>query len=222
MKKAISHIEIILSFVIFVGFLIVILAIFNPFKAADGSRTSLDILERGIKNYANVEVASVTIKLNVLENGCFYFDSNLSNIVVRDKNNNFAEGYYNDGKIYILGEDDFYHIYSSEEFSERTFSGSCHEIFDYKLGIAENYNFISNVSLINFVKEYNQEYEKLKNKIGMTNDFSFNIQETGGDMLLSVSKTIPKNVRVIARDIPIQIVYSTGEFKTAILNIRTW
>lgn len=222
-KKGISHVEVVLSFVIFLGFLIFLISIFRPFKVTSGD--NLDLLERGIKEYASTDINFVTLKLNSPAS-CFSFNYNLSNIIVKTETG-IAEAYSKKEnsleKIYIKGLGEFFYIYSNEDFAEKSFSDSCISLDEsnYTLGLFRNYNIFSFDKLKNLAENYYLDYENLSRGLAAGKDFAFSLKNYEGISILNALRNIPKT-SVYARDLPIQIVYNNATFEYAVLNIKTW
>ncbi len=237
-KKAVSHVDIILSFVIFTGFLIFLIAIFKPFKISGGEEVYLDMAERKIRDLTSTEVKFLTIRLNAnteIEN-CFCFDYDFSNVTVKNKNYSFVNALSKEKgkgrkgrKVCIDNKEVFFYIYSCEDFKEERFdSSNCIDLEEnnYTLGLFRKYDMASWRKLNELNKSYEENYDEVKNEIGLpgSKDFSFNIRKTeaAGEVILRVKKEPPKGVKVLARDIPIQIVHENGTLNYAILNIRVW
>ena len=86
-KKGISHIEVVLSFVIFISFLVFLLTILNPLVFLKEKKSSLANLEKEIEKQTSTEVKFLSISLENNE-GCFLFEHSLSNITVKDEEGN--------------------------------------------------------------------------------------------------------------------------------------
>ena len=63
-KKGVEHIEMILSFVLFVGALAVAFAYFHPFSSSPVSSTLLDQIYSNVEQRASTELVSVTVMIN--------------------------------------------------------------------------------------------------------------------------------------------------------------
>jgi hypothetical protein len=228
-KKGFSHIEVVLSFIIFLGFVIFLFAIFNPFKINTKSDVYIDMTERAIMDNISAKINFFTLKLKEGASSCFYFTYglNLSNIVVKDNNYERlgASSILIDNKkqIKIDGTGNFFYIYSSDEFEENAVSGSCGELTseEYSIGLFRIYKMVSFSKLNSLIEKHNSDYSNLKKEMGLTKDFSFNVRESSGNIIVTTDKKPPK-IEVFARDEPIQLVYQNGSFKYAILNIRVW
>jgi len=229
-KKGMSHIEVILSFIIFLSFLIFLIAIFKPFSISQESDVYLNMLERGIENFSNVKVNISVLSLNQNPENCFYFNYNTSNIIVKNESYNNVGAFSEKNqeiKVYINGTENFYYIYSSGEFNESKFNETgCDKLggMDYSLGLFRSFNMFSNNSLNNLKKRYETNYSTIKKELAIpeTKDFSFSVRDSRNNNILNVTKKTPTKIKILARDIPIRIVYQDGTLKYAIMNIRIW
>lgn len=241
-KKAMSHVEVILSFIIFTGFVIFLLAILNPFKSLSGGQVYLDAAERGIKDAASVNVDFLTIKVNTdISGNCFSFEyhSALNKIIVKDENYNPVDAYSTGTgdvrNIVINGKEGFFYIYSCEKFNEKSFSGSCQGLSEggtgYTLGLARDYKMLSLDKLTELKTKYENDYENAKKDIGLpaSKEFLFSVRDTSkstlgkeaADYILKVEKTVPKT-KVLARDIRTWMVDEDGTIEYVILNVQVW
>lgn len=245
-KKAISHVEVIISLVIFVGFLVFLFLLF-PSSLKVKSKIGLDVAERGITNFSAAEVNYVSIYLN--ENspesirkagGCFriVLDKELGflkdyNAIVEDETfnqiNSSIDVIENEKFLDIEGKGSFYMIYFSREFDEKHVnSQECYFLNKseegYVIGLTRTYNAISNKKLKLLNDTYYSDYNKLLSQFNMpkSSDFGFILKELNGTEMMRVVKKKPKRAETLAREIPVQIIYGDGTFKYALLNIQIW
>jgi len=240
-KKAISHVEVILSFTIFIGFLIFLFVIFKPFGGFNKEDIYVDIVERGIINHTLSEVVAFSLKLkNPIEErfSCFGFEYDVDNgVVVKNESydlvNSCVEKKGSKSTIYIEGKGIFFNIYSNELFeTDDSFdSEKCKKLKedrDYVLGLVRKYGMLSRERLIQLKERCKnaETYEELKKKFGIpsSKEFAFSVKDTLGKELedLELSKEVPEGIRVTARSLPIQLVYANGDMRYAILNVRVW
>lgn len=229
-KKGISHVEMILSFVIFIGFLIFLFAIFKPLRVVSGGEVYLDILERGINDNVSIDVNFQTLKINdSVDVNCFCIEYSLKNIIVKNENEIIINSETGDN-LCMESLDKFFYIYSSEEFesSEGISLSSCSFLEkdkNYTLGLFRSYSFYSNRSLKKLHYETANNYDDVKDKLELraSKDFSFSLRmKESNEIILENTKKPGKGVRVLARDVPVQIVYNNGKFEYALLNIQVW
>ena len=133
-------------------------------------------------------------------------------------NSEFNEGVL---KVESQGEN-FLKIYSSEEeFAFSGVSGSCLEIGegDYSIGSSREQKMIFETRMRGVVGEYGADYETLKEKLGMTRDFSFSFVLDDSEEIGEISSA---GKEVYADRIPISYVDSQAEIKSGFINIRVW
>ena len=228
-KRGMSHIEMILSFIIFVGFLIFLFSIFVFLNVPHSNIISLDAVERAIKDNISVKMDFVTIKINETKDGCFWFEYNLTgNVSVKNESYSVVKGkrelWGNKEGVVINGSGEFFYIYSSENFEEDVFdSSNCKKLNkkDYSIGLFRSYKVVSFEKLERLKENYENDYEGLKENLGLKSDFVFSLNDFSGQTILEVEKNIPKK-EVLSRDVPVQLAYSNGTLSYAILNIRVW
>jgi len=127
---------------------------------------------------------------------------------------------------YFQGSD-FYKIYSCEEFKEKKISIGGHDTNPvvllsngYVLGASRDYEVVSNKSMLNFFDRYGSDYEKLKQDIGIKNDFNIAIRDSSGEIKKERYK--PRGIEIKAREIPIEILNEDGKLEYATMNLQVW
>lgn len=235
-KRGISHIEVIISFVVFVGFLFFLFAFIKPVRNTEISQTILDLSQQGIEDYTNVNYSYISVKLSdsLVFDGklCFAIPISIDNgrIVVKDKKDVEVNSGADESKIYISQDSEkFYTIYASSVFELKGALSDCKDLVkdtDYSLGFLSEYQVLSNESIFQLKERYdsNEDYISLKRyfKIPDSNNFGFSIRETNGDEIISAMRSPPARISVIARDVPSQLIYKTGEIKFVIMNVQAW
>ena len=207
-KKAQSHVEVMVSFVIFIGFLLFIFIFLNPFARTKEPSYIMDNAQKVIINNISGDVG----KLSVITNGtggCYQIPSYLTT----KYNNNFKE---------IKEDDKKYTVY----FSNEIFSWgviSCGFTLNYTLGIYSEEKMVVYDRIADLKNAYNSDYDNLKISLGI-NDFLFSTKNLIGEEIpeLSVTKNAPKGIDVESRDIPIRVINNTAQVQELILNIKVW
>ena len=209
-KKAQSHVEIILSFVIFIGFLLFVFMFMNPF-AKTKPVYIMDNIQIAVINEISDEVGKLSIILN--ETGDCY-----------DFNETDYDGNYHE----VQDPDNIrkYDIYFNDMFSTNapTKKVGCEQA-NYTLGTYSKENMIVWQKIIDLKDNYNSDYDNLKLSLGITNDFSFSLKDFAGTEIPELTpalKKIPLGIDVEAREIPIRVINSNGNILELILNIKAW
>jgi len=223
----------ILSFVIFVGFVFSLFFLLNPFQAKEITNTIVDVTEKTLtENWTiHYKTSSLTIKETVDQNPCVVVD-NIPEIpetvLVKDQGETqkSASIHSNYGKIRLSSTmgNRFYMIYYSNDFHENAISscGNNLQEGEYSFGPINAYDEILYDNIQRMETAYKTDYEKLKTNLGLQNDFMFAIYDESGAMLVNATKFVPRFTEVNARNVPITAITSSAQLKNVILNVRTW
>ena len=234
-KRASGHIEIVLSFVIFISFIIFLFSVF-PVYQTKKSEVGLDSAERGIINFTSVSVNYFSLVLEESA-GCFSYPSQdlSSKIIVRNFEGVRVNAKSLGGIWYIkdAGNGNFYGIYYSSEFSEEGYDAfdqteGCDDLagqdISYRVGLARTDNLISYDKAVNLTYRYNLNYGELKGNFSLPagENFGFGINDLKGKIILNTSNKRPERTTVLSRNKPIQMVYQNGTYVFGMLNTQTW
>jgi hypothetical protein len=234
-KKGTSNLEIILSFVIFIGFLFFLFMVF-PLNKTEKSKVGLDSAEMEIMNFTNINLVYFTIVVNesrISENekSCFSFEPNITigRVIVKDENDTIVDAEKiesgGDVEISINSVGRFYQIYSSEEFTERNFEGDCEELGNsFSIGLTREYPVVSYSRVQQLSEIYERDYLSLLRNFSIPSreNFGFSIREINGSEIIRAMRSQPAKSSILARQVPVQIAYPSGELKYGIMNIEVW
>ncbi|MBT4165575.1 hypothetical protein HOE04_00880 [archaeon] len=231
-KKSQSHVEIILSFTLFLSTVLIIFLFLNPLAKTNQTSTDLENIKKNIIKETSETIGSMSVILKEpaipgsptsLET-CYdfpqtpYIDAYKSNFIEIEQ----------DPRKYTL--------YFSEEFPDNLIdpinkpnynSIDC-PIDTYTFGAYAQETIITYDKLETLITEYNTDYNNLKTTLQTKNDFRLtfkNLQdhlEISDPALTSNPKNIPQETNVQAKEFPIRIIKDTGEIQEIILNIQTW
>lgn len=234
-KGASGHIEIIISFLIFITFVVFLLVFINPIEKTKDNKHYFELTEKAIMDYlkANLTTFSVKFISEAHTSGCVCIDyTPPANAIGKDEEYSRIGANTPPGDIICMEPERgklFYRMYFSEEFTE--IGGACTNPNqqnlispgEYTLGVLNEYEKISNKSLYNLAQNYRTDYENLRTNILKLNNY-FNIQvRTTDGLLLAYGKIKePKDEDIIARDIPIEVINEDGDIIPAIMNIQVW
>jgi len=234
-KNAQSHIEMILSFVIFIGFLLTIFIFINPIRQNTVTTSVIDSVQEKI--FANVSMPYATISLVInppIPSGCFNISNNLrlsENIVVRDSTNTRTPASLSSGpggtiSIRSTG-DSFYRIYSSSNFDSALVSDGCVELptTNYSFGVLDVGKDIFYDNLVELNNLYMTDYENLKLALAIPSDFEFAAYHLNNRTVLlndTLSKHRTRPGNVLSRDIPLKAIKNDASKIDILLNIRVW
>ncbi len=237
-KRAQGHVEMIISFLIFIGFVVTLLTFLNPTKSRQIDYAILSITEEKLmdewtRNYSSISVTISNDSIAIVnEKDCFIVPDKIKlsgNLIVKNQRGNVVDA--------VLGSDitikhtfgnRFYKIYSSEEFEDNTISCTSSmplSDLDYKFGARTQFDVVMEDRLYDMIEEYNQgeeAYKALKERLGITNDFMIFVYDQDINILANASMFVPRVVEVVARDIPVVAINNTADPVELIINIRAW
>lgn len=195
-KRGSAHLEIILSFVIFVGFTFFLLSYLQPSKNNNLSNS----IGFGLENQFFEEISTNLTKVlvNSSEPAC------QPNEVI---GNAISQG--------VSGT--FYYVLVSDEFEGRTdLLLPC--LGSYKIGFVEQKGVISNRSLSEMAYKYANNYDELKNELGVpvTIDFAIISNE------YVLERDVLDGVEVIAKNYRRSVLHSDGSVLTEDFLIKIW
>ena len=236
-RRGAAHIEVILSFVLFISFLIFVFAFINPVKRTEPSRALLDIAGQEIIKNSSVNITTASFKLdytpaapcfniNLLEVGVNEIIGD-NNVIIRDSEDNAIKSRKINADLGIETSGDCYKIFASEDFNAVSYSpASCEdiEVDNIAIGQVTTRKAISFERIIKFNSTYSQDYKTLKQSINFPagNDFGFVLKDNSRNVILDALKEKPESAIVIAKEQPIELVYENSSSIVAVINIQAW
>lgn len=209
-KNAQGHVEMIISFLLFVGVIILLFIFLNPISQPESDTLTIDnVKETLIKNMSS-DIGKLSIITNETGiNECYNFNS----VDYPEKYIEVAEA---PRKYTILFSDTFSSSNAPRKYQLCNSGG-------YILGSYSEEKIIVYDRVISIRDSYNSGYSLLKKSLGISNDFSFSFRNFNGSEIsnLSVSKNFPSGERK-SEDIPVRIINSSGNIQELILNIMAW
>ena len=183
MKKAgAAHVEMILAFVLFVGFVVFLLNTLQPYKK--------DILQDSIlESLSNKFISSV--------------ETNLTKVLVENQTDTCKPNEISGNAIVGNKDGNFFYVYFSPEFPVSSFQ-NCQG--DYKIGYINSQIVLSNKSLEEIKLNYSSDYKNLRKNMGLPTTVDFSV--IAGDYTLE--KTIPENVQIKTISKREKVLYSNG------------
>ncbi len=180
-----SHVSFIISFVLFVSFLIFFIGIIKPFEKAE---TGKEALLKHLENEISKEVSADVLVVSALENSgddCSEINGlNIKNYISKK-------------------EGDLLKIYSFGEFPDNTFQ--CNQQDKYEIGLIRNQSYILESKVFNLNESYNSDYLDIKEKFGIpeANDFEFSFLDIDEKVIIETAPKETSPSEVLAELIPV-------------------
>lgn len=236
-KRSQGQIEMILSFVIFVGFVFALFIFFTPVHQDTVSYASLENTQASILSNAtiNYDYASIILNSSCCQGGknCFIIENPLDSIkkmIVKDSEGRILASRLSSPNSFFIKSynDRYYKLYFSDLFSPEILGDTdCQTLskgIDYNTAVVSSGSDVLYENILKIDDEYMQNYSKLKDDLGLLNEFEFAVYNFSYSVLkndtLSVHKV--KTFPVLSRDIPIHTLTENGAYKDLIMTLRVW
>ena len=211
-KRSQGHVEVVISFILFVGFLIAIFIFINPFAKAQDTTVVTNYVNNIIMQKITTTINVLSIIVNNSDDDCYDF-----NVIIANFNRNYVE-------VQDPINPRKYTLYFSDMFQPGSPSCAGKPGLKYKLGVYTKENFVVNQSVQDLKDHYIANYNDLKDSLKINSDFSFGFMDYDRKEItdLSVAKKIPSGDSVIAKESPVTVLNSDGTTKNLILSIKVW
>lgn len=229
-----AHIEIIISFAVFVTFLIFIYYIVNPVIMEPSDK---EYLLNNVKTKIKDDTSSIlrydTINVKKEPVYCFAIEEYKSNRVkIKDEDGQSITAQLEYGLGLLINSDDteIYRIYYSDHFGEvNIITDSGCELLTEPSG----YNLIEEKSsqyiFLNKIEEletdYNEDYAALKDQFSIPDgtDFAFSFLSSNKETIGVGQQPIKNGVNVYSEEMPIQYINpQTGDIQDGFLTVKIW
>lgn len=209
-KKAASHVEIIVAFVLFIGVILTFFFLIKPFSYTE--EKPVENIKQAVLNSMTEEIGILSAIVEDPNNDCY----NL-NDVIDDYGNYFIE-VQNDPKKYTL--------YFHQMFGRGRISCELQPNRNHNLGIYKKQNFLTKPRITTLKQSYETNYLKLKQTLGIRNDFSIEFKDFNNQQITELTPTNlkkpPTGVNVIAKEFPVQVIDKNANINNYVLNLRIW
>ena len=203
-KKATGHIEMILSFVIFIFFVFFLLMYVQPYKETSLADSVILGLKDKFENQNSINYTKIFLRVNELNEGVNCFSVNLGNYdgnsIVKKTDGVDVSSLYSGSQLSVSSGISRYYVFISGEFSDAS-SFSCPEgILEstkYSIGSIETKKVISSKSLGILKTRFESGDSNLRSELGVPATLDFSIQTSDNSFVLD--KQIPEKVEVISK-----------------------
>lgn len=242
-KKAQEHIEMIISFIIFLGFVITILVFFNPVKQRTANSGLLDLTTSVVVQNLTEQYQSASL---ILEKPgvkkCFRIPNNIGAgyngqyLLVKNITGGVLKSKVTQIYIFIkpLGDtpQDYFIIYFNSSFNaneipklELLNSPCADKELDegkYNWGILDNNSIVFYENILIFNKSYAENYNNLKSGLKLNNDFAFSLLYANQTKIFGQSVLTKDRRNLYTKSFPLFMADKNMTQTAVILNIQAW
>ncbi len=229
--KSQGHVEMIISFTLFLGFLVALLFILSPAKNVQSPSAILDASEAKIMGNISADYKTISLILGSgTDPGVCFVTQNKPNltgsIIVKSLDDTTLSAFSDSSWVSIIPSygNRFHNLYFSSEFDVNSVV-SCGNILletNYSFGAMEDGKIVLYKKLLSFIEEYNENYESLRNRMSLRNDFVIFVYDTNKNLLFNASRYVPAGSQVASKSINIQAIDFNKNITNIVINIRVW
>jgi hypothetical protein len=243
-RRGSSHVEIIISFAIFLGFVSVALILFNPVKNVEESDVSVKYAMLEIERNASVKVETFSVFINNVDDSSGYplMESNdiiqvkiagldsTKNIIAKIEGSTIESSSCGDfGEVCLqtnwISEKKYaIYVYSSEAFPYPSQLTSTKALADgdYILGEKITYNVIDTSKIDKLIENYDDNYPSLKEqlKISPSSEFYFNLKYEGKN--IAPNKISQSSTDIFAETKRVELINKDNNIIFGDLSVELW
>lgn len=247
MNKRGSHVDVIISFIIFISFIVFAYVILQPTLTTQADKTTLTnsldtALAANLSGGNNLTIISFSAKQSTVKN-CLQLSSFINNanikttLVLRNSTGAIFPVYNSSGDLYVDVSSNpqlnyFFDVYYSPAFNPVA-SGTlpnCNLLQqgssanNYMIGqISTSSQYIYDFNIIRLINSYNANYGLIKNWFNLSgsDNFGFNFTYQNQSVTGTTYK-VPAFTNVFAQGFPILYVNGNSSIQSGLLTIRVW
>lgn len=228
-----SHVGVVLSFVIFVTFLVFLYSLLGSKVTPQAKEGFLDYLRLELLKRFSTNFTRITIDIDVSVPSCAKLNNLIgeaeigSNIIVKNSDEEIVDSEFSGDDLIVKSSDDFFKVYYAEYFDGlESESESCTELEideDYSISLIRTDEYVFEEKVIELIEDYDEGgYENLKAelRIPIGTEFGISFENSEGEIMETGISETAMEVRV--REIPIQYVDDEANILLGKLNIQIW
>lgn len=239
MEKRGTHVGMIISFVIFITFIVFLYIVIEPaIKTGEDKKATLEYLAMKIIRNISTNFTSTSVEISSDENpstNCVELANFLilteipAYMIIKNEVGGIQDPFRNFGNLGIKRTDKenlFFKIYSSSEFNllEEEQLPSCSLVADedYSIGLIKTERYIFENKVYEFIEDYTNDYETIKEdlKLPPGNEFGFGFIQSNGTKIEVGEAT--GDIGIYAEEIPIPYIDSSANTLSGFINIKVW
>jgi hypothetical protein len=230
-KKGSGHLEMIFSFVFFVGFVFFLFLTLKPYDTISMPRSINLAVVNSFQEKTSTNLTSFFLKVNYPQGwsgNCFYinlskdlgFEYGFANSYANDLTGKVGSVINSAGKLEIDSNKDYFMVLLSPEFSGGNI-GSCAEINSFEMGSILNREVLSYKFLKNISDEYISNYELSKERLGVPPVYDFAITSDGFPDINMYREAIG-STDVIATSYVFEVLKDDGNLTNSKFTVKIW
>ena len=227
-KSGAAHLEMIISFLFFMGFVFFLFTVIKPYDMTTLSSSVVAGLYDSFEEKIHTNLTNIFLKVNYAgPSSCFYiqlpeeiFEYNITNSLVKSVSDVEIDSGIDNGNLNVNSGEIFYKIAISPEFENENLN-ECGQSSNYSFGSLIERRVSSYNSLVNMSNKYINNYEDLRNDLGIPEVFDFGIV-CNELPEINMEHLVPSLGDIVAQDYILEVLKNTGEVINARFTIKVW
>lgn len=233
-KGGLSHIEFVVSFVIFIGFIVFAFVFFNPLQSQRTLKSTMDyawieVSEEGMEDIETYSISIVTPSFNPLELKIRIDSVPLEyNASVEDVNGVPILTHRDSaGIVYFTRQtnsEKFFRIKYSKSLNDSgpILPGASDLSSHYAISSSEVEEIYSEKLFLDLNQSYYSDYSGLKQRLNLPNRMEFGFVITFNDYQINAVNQIPEGIEVLSKEDRAQMIRISGEKEYAEVRVLVW
>jgi len=229
-KEGISHIEVVLAFILFISFLFFAWYFFNPFHNTRLLDSSLNYATTSIIDNASIALITYAVKINESLPD-LYIIINISgipenmNVDIRNISENLIQSSREGNDVSIsntgIKRGDVLYIRFSEDFPSSSFSDGIR--IAHEIASVNNEKVISEKRILELNRSYYLDQSNLKENFNLPSriDFGFGLIFSENDKIIA-DTAVPKGSEVFSDSKRVEVLRTNGKMQFADLLVKVW
>lgn len=242
MKKEGSHVGMILSFVIFITFVVFLYTVIKPaINIGEDKATTLEYIEGKIAENVSTNLTSVGVQINNRRNpgtNCIQLQNFIAfvdirppyPIIVKNETGGIQDAYSGSGAAFanlVIDRKNKNNLFFEVDFSP-AFAGldvstipSCAAVTDYNISLVRTEIYVFERNMYELIDYYKDNYENLKTelKVPPGNEFGFGFKQSNGTVIEIGGKGA---ANVYAKETPVQYFDDKANVQSGFINVKVW
>ena len=226
-KRGLSHhVEMMLSFVMFIGFVFFLLIFIRPYDNDFLTGSVVLGVHHNVFDFAETDLITFFVEANDSSNSldCFVLDipSELHDVSLNSSvfwkiDNSSFDSEVVGNVIRVNGSSGYYYAFVSDSLRDGGVI-SCSNVFNYTFGGFRSDRVVSAKTLTDMKKDYDSDYALLRQRMGVPDLYDFSIVSD----FVKMEKSIPSSSEVFARDYVEKVLFEDGRVEYVRFTVKVW
>ena len=230
-----THVGVVISFMIFVTFLVFLYIIVQPaIRTKISKQAPLDYLENDLISWVSTDLTTASVFVDLPGSSCFILENFITktgideNIIVIDDSGTTFNSYISGPSLIIDtgGSDLLLKVRVSKEFDPIGPPGpsGCTNVNEngYTIGLIRTDEYVFESKVGELMEEYKNNYSGVKDVLKVSSEDEFGFSFTYANDTVIKTEEVNVSISVFAKEIPIQYIDKNAGKMSGLINIRIW